>query len=179
MVDTVTARDDYAKLDANTSGPSHQGQTSQEAQAALDEIDRLRALMDPEVTCRDLEMKMRDGRIDLRLISDPHENRTAHAAAKFLAALMLRFLYDDDAANPPPNYRSGHIRIKPAGHFDEYECAIEVRMPRGRSSHDIRVDLEDRIARARDIIQTELSGAPVGDLLDLLDIAPPQSEETS
>ena len=38
----TAAREDYAKLHANTSGPSHQGQTSREAQAALDEIDRLR-----------------------------------------------------------------------------------------------------------------------------------------
>jgi hypothetical protein len=39
----VPAREDYAKLHANTSGPGHQGQTSCEAQWALDEIDRLRA----------------------------------------------------------------------------------------------------------------------------------------
>ena len=39
------ARETYAKLHANTSGPGHQGQTSQEAQAALDEIDRLRAAL--------------------------------------------------------------------------------------------------------------------------------------
>lgn len=38
----MSAREDYAKLNANTSGPRHQGQTSCEAQAALDEIDRLR-----------------------------------------------------------------------------------------------------------------------------------------
>lgn len=37
------ARESYAKLHANTSGPSHQGETSQEAQAALNEIDRLRS----------------------------------------------------------------------------------------------------------------------------------------
>lgn len=37
-----TARETYPKLHANTSGPEHQGETSREAQAALDEIDRLR-----------------------------------------------------------------------------------------------------------------------------------------
>lgn len=36
------SRETYAKLHANTFGLSHQGQTSTEAQAALDEIDRLR-----------------------------------------------------------------------------------------------------------------------------------------
>lgn len=41
----VAAREDYAKLHANTFGSGHQGQTSQEAQAALDEIDRLRAVI--------------------------------------------------------------------------------------------------------------------------------------
>lgn len=39
----MRARDDYPKLHHEHSGPSHQGQTSQEAQAALDEIDHLRA----------------------------------------------------------------------------------------------------------------------------------------
>lgn len=38
----MSAREDYAKLDALTSGPHHQGQMSTEAQAALDEIDQLR-----------------------------------------------------------------------------------------------------------------------------------------
>ena len=42
----MSARDDYAKLDATTLGLHHQGQTSTEAQAALDEIDRLRAELD-------------------------------------------------------------------------------------------------------------------------------------
>lgn len=37
------ARETYAKLHANNSGPHCQGQTSQEAQAALNEIDALRA----------------------------------------------------------------------------------------------------------------------------------------
>lgn len=39
----MSARETYAKLHANTSGPNHQGQTSLEAQAALDELDELRA----------------------------------------------------------------------------------------------------------------------------------------
>jgi len=42
----VTARDDYPKLHANTSGPSHVGETSRQAQAALDEIDYLRHRVD-------------------------------------------------------------------------------------------------------------------------------------
>lgn len=49
MTDTTQpadARETYAKLHANTSGPSHQGQTSREAQAALDEINRLRREVD-------------------------------------------------------------------------------------------------------------------------------------
>jgi hypothetical protein len=39
----TAARETYAKLDALTRGPHHQGQTSREAQAALDEVDHLRA----------------------------------------------------------------------------------------------------------------------------------------
>ncbi len=36
------ARETYPKLHASTHGPRHQGETSRQAQAALDEIDRLR-----------------------------------------------------------------------------------------------------------------------------------------
>ncbi len=38
-----SVREDYAKLHFAHSGPHHQGQTSQQAQEALREIDRLRA----------------------------------------------------------------------------------------------------------------------------------------
>ena len=44
----MSAREDYAKLHANTSGPHHQGQTSRQAQEALDEIDRLRVRSEAE-----------------------------------------------------------------------------------------------------------------------------------
>ena len=40
--DFTPSRETYPKLHANTFGSTHQGQTSTEAQAALDEIDRLR-----------------------------------------------------------------------------------------------------------------------------------------
>lgn len=39
----MSARDDFPKLDANTRGRATWGETSRQAQAALDEIDRLRA----------------------------------------------------------------------------------------------------------------------------------------
>ena len=44
--DEITpSRETYAKLNANTFGPGRQGQTSTEAQVALDEIDHLRAVV--------------------------------------------------------------------------------------------------------------------------------------
>lgn len=45
MSDVTAARETYAKLHANNSGPHCQGQTSQEAQAALDEVDALRSVV--------------------------------------------------------------------------------------------------------------------------------------
>ena len=46
----MSARHDYPKAHANTSGPSHAGQTSRQTQAALDEIDRLRKI-NSEMVC--------------------------------------------------------------------------------------------------------------------------------
>ena len=47
----MSARDDYPKAHANTSGPHHQGETSRQTQDALDEIDRLRKI-NSELVCR-------------------------------------------------------------------------------------------------------------------------------
>lgn len=172
----MSARDDYPAIADIVHGADVRGH--EEMAAALDEIDRLRAITDNDVTFSDLELKMRDGTIDLRAITDPNEDRTSHAAAKFLAALMLHFLYGDDAANPPPNYRSGHIKIRPGGSYEEYECSIEVRMPHGKSSHDIRLELEARIdqARARIEADSEMHGDTIDELLRILEHtpAPPQ-----
>ncbi len=60
------ARDDYPKLHANTSGPHHQGQTSQEAQRALNEIDLLRC------DVSSLLAKLAQAELKLRIAADPN-----------------------------------------------------------------------------------------------------------
>lgn len=51
----MSARQDYPKAHANTSGPHHQGETSRQTQDALDEIDRLRKI-NHELVCRANDM---------------------------------------------------------------------------------------------------------------------------
>lgn len=68
----MTARDDYAKLHANTSGPHHQGQTSSEAQAALDEIDDLRRQEANTVDVNSDEGMLREAHDLLRCASFDH-----------------------------------------------------------------------------------------------------------
>lgn len=55
----MSARSDYPKAHANTSGPSHQGETSRQTQSALDEVDRLRKI-NSELVCRANDTNLAD-----------------------------------------------------------------------------------------------------------------------
>lgn len=141
----MSARDDYpliAELADDGSNPALQT----EASDALAGIDRFNDLMSADIGFRDIEMKMRDGTMNLNTISS-QDDLTSRAVFKFLAAMMYHALLGEDAQEPP-NYRSGHVRIKPAGAFEEIECAMEVRLTGGRnSSHDIRLELETALRK--------------------------------
>lgn len=115
---------------------------------AVDEIERLQALLDPTLTFRDMEMKVRDGSIDLRAVM----GEESQPVFRLLAGIMLHFVLGEggpDDLEEPPNYRSGELVLKPAGGLEEIHAAIEVVKPGGKSSHQIRMELEAEVARLR------------------------------
>lgn len=159
MVVAVTAREDYAKLDRNTSGPKHQGQTSQQAQAALDEIDALRAqceqyetILSADLTYSDLEMKIRDGTISIRTMSTPES--TFSACQRWMSAMCLHILLGDDETMPPNSigweiqHDSFELQSQAAGGFDKIRVFAEVVRPGGMTTREIRTELEAKIATA-------------------------------
>lgn len=107
------------------------------------EVERLRALTDADLTFRDVEAKMRDGSFDLRAVLGPGDR----PATRFLAALMLHAALGEEGEEAP-NYCSTEIGLKPANGFDEIRCCLEVIKPGGRSSHEIRRELEAKLATA-------------------------------
>lgn len=121
----------------------------QRALAAEAEVERLVAMLDPEVSFRDMEAEMRDGKMNLSLVLGEGQR----PATKFLAAIMLHAILGDEGgeAEEPPNYRATNLEweLKPAGEFDPLRCAIEIIKPGGKSSHEIRCDLEAELARLR------------------------------
>jgi hypothetical protein len=108
-----------------------------------DELRRLRALTDPDLSIQDLEQHLRDGRLDLRVVTGPDGG---HPATRFLAAVMLNAALGEDGTEPP-NYRETTIEfdLRPAGEIDHYRASLEVIKPGGRSSHEIRQDLEAQL----------------------------------
>jgi hypothetical protein len=130
-----------------------------DVQALHDEVRRLRDLVDADITYKDIELKIRDGHFDLTAIGQDG----GHPATKFLAAIMLNAILGD-GNEEPPNYRGTEVHIehygdpvttqaemgiKPAGEFRPLRLWMEVVKPGGKTSHEIRQDLERELARAR------------------------------
>lgn len=107
------------------------------------ENDRLWTLADPEVTFRDLEMKIRDGSFHLRTVSGTEGGTPAW---RFVAALLFHLLLGEDN-EMPPNYRGYEFSLKPANASDEITVVAEIVAPGGKSSHLIRRDLEAQVER--------------------------------
>lgn len=125
----------------------------------VDEVNRLRSLnevlaavVDKDLTFRDLEMKMRNGTIDVKAVL----GKGSQPVSRFLAALMLHFLLGEGPQDPqePPNYLSGDFTVRPGGGVEEITCAMEIIKPGGKSSHKIRAELEAEVAHLRSRIET-------------------------
>lgn len=113
--------------------------------ALLDAHDRLCVIMDAGLSYRDLEMKFRDGSFDLHAVLG---EEGGSPATKWLAAIMLHAALGEDGVPEPPNYLSTvfEFGLSPAGEFGQVRAVLEVIKPGGKSSHEIRQDLEARIA---------------------------------
>lgn len=128
------------------------------ALALVAEVRRLRSLneaiaavIDKELTYRDLEVKMRDGKLDVRAVLGDG----SQPVGRFLAAMMLHWLLGEGQGEPhePPNYLSGEVKVAPAGSFESLTCAMEVIKPGGKSSHKIREELAAENERLRSLLR--------------------------
>lgn len=111
------------------------------------ENDRLTALLDSDMTYQQLEAKFRDGTISLTATSSEDDTVT-HAVLRFVAALCLNALLGEDRVEPE-NYRSCEFHIKTAGEFRSWRLIAEVVKPGGKSSHEIRRELEAQLGLER------------------------------
>ena len=107
------------------------------------EVRRLSLMVDVDLSYKDLEMKMRDGTIDLHMVTG-EENRPA---MKWLAAMMLHAaIGEGEFETEPPNYSTVEISLTPAGQCVPIRASLEVIKPGGKTSHEIRTELEARLA---------------------------------
>lgn len=119
----------------------------EDVSALRDEVVRLRGLLDPDLSFRDLEAKVRDGSMTLSMqMADESQ-----PIMRFLGALMLHVILGEGDQEPvePPNYMSAELSLKPAGSFEEIRGYVEFIKPDGKSSGEIRRDLEAERGRLR------------------------------
>lgn len=112
------------------------------------ENERLRTLVDPEITFQELEMKIRDGNVLTKAVSGPEGGAPAW---RLVAAMLFNLLLGEDN-EMPPNYRTYEFTLKPANSMEDITCIAEILAPGGKSSHDIRRDLETQLERAQSAV---------------------------
>ena len=117
------------------------------------ELERLRLVVDEDVTYREIEAKIRDGSFTLRAIGG---NEGGNPAFKVFAAVMLSLLLGDEN-EMPPNYRMIEFSVKPAGEVDEICCSAEVLTRDGKTSHALRRELESQLSALRDAARDVLA----------------------
>lgn len=103
----------------------------------------LEILTDEALSVGDLEMKVRDGEVTIHAQGSTEGGSPVF---RLIAALLLHMLLGEENEEPP-NYRSCEWTIRPGGDFKAYRLIGEAIKPGGRSSHEIRRDLEARIER--------------------------------
>lgn len=96
-------------------------------------------LADESVTVREMEMKIRDGSLDLSSVLGPEGGSPA---MKLMCGVILNIVLGDDNEEPP-NYRGFELSFGPAGErLDRYRLWVECVKPGGKTSHEIRQELE-------------------------------------
>lgn len=108
-------------------------------------IENLTALVDPDLTFRELEAKIRDGSFHIHVVGG---EEGGSPTLRLLAAVLLNILLGPDCEEPP-NYRMVEWRIKPAGEVESWRLIGEVVKPDGSSSHEIRQRLESELSALR------------------------------
>lgn len=113
----------------------------------LREVKRSRLLLDDGLTFKELEAKIRDGALTVHAVGSDEQGAPA---LRFLAALLLHILLGENASLPP-NYQAVEWSIKPAGETEPVRVCAEIVKPGGKSSHEIRRDLEARLSGSSEV----------------------------
>lgn len=109
-------------------------------------IEGLRALVDPEFSYRDLETHIRDGTFELRAVGG---KEGGDPAMRLLCAVLLNVLLGPENEEPR-NYRMVQWELTAAGTFEKWRVVAEIIKPGGKSSHEIREELEAALAAPDD-----------------------------
>lgn len=109
------------------------------------DVGRLGELLDPTTTLQDIEMKIHRGEA-LATMRIGHGDGHATPGIRLLAAIALNALMGPERVEPE-NYRAWHLEITPAGTFQPWRISFEVVKPGGRTSHEIRQELEAKLAK--------------------------------
>lgn len=112
----------------------------------IEENKTLVTLLDKELTFRDLELKFRDGSIKLNAVLG--ENAGGTPQLRLLCAILLNLLLGEDNEEPP-NYRSFSWEMRPAGEVEAIRLYGEIIKSGGKTSHEIRGDLEAEVERLK------------------------------
>lgn len=102
------------------------------------DVENQQKIIDPFATVKDLEMKIRDGQIHLHVTGS---EEGGSPGMRLLCALVLGGLLGEEN-EMPPNYRCTEWKFKPGDSFEEYRIVAEFIGPGGKSSHEIRRELE-------------------------------------
>jgi hypothetical protein len=114
------------------------------AEADVERLQRNFAILAAEsMSVRDMEAKIRNNELDLRAVVGPEGGGPA---VKLIAALVMNVVFGDDDEPEPPNYRGFELKVNPGGTFDEYRLWVECVKPGGKTSHEIRSEMEARLS---------------------------------
>lgn len=116
-------------------------QLEAENEALREEIRQLTTIENIE----EIEVKIRQGEISLGMTATEGQPPGFSRALKYLAAAGWVLLIGEEEEEPP-NYRMGQLTLGPIGN-PELNIFIEVVKPDGKSSHQIRQELEAEIAQ--------------------------------
>lgn len=135
----------WADEESVVSGPTKAQLLERIAELEAD-VDRLGELLDPTTTIEDIEMKIHRGEA-LATMRIGHGDGHATPGIRLLAAIAMNALLGPERVEPE-NYRAWHLDITPAGTFKPWRISFEVVKPGARTSHEIRQELEAKLAKA-------------------------------
>lgn len=121
------------------------------AESEIERIQRnLDIVLDESMSASDIEMKIRSGELQMHW-EGAAPGGVGNPGMRMLAAFALNVMYGrEEERKEPPNYSTFFVDVAPAGDLLPVRIAVECVKPGGKSSHEIRAELEAELASLRD-----------------------------